>query len=54
MLYYTMKIVPRDQMIISHIIVAVFLWLTQLIVLLIVRGIIKLIQKMKDRKETTI
>ena len=33
--------------------VAVFMWLTQLIVLLIVRGIIKLIQKTKDRKDIT-
>ena len=34
-------------------IVAVFMWLTQLIVLLVVREIIKLIQKIKSRKETT-
>lgn len=35
-------------------IVAVFMWLTQLIVLLVVRGIIKLIRKIKTRKDTTI
>ncbi len=35
-------------------VVAVFMWLTQLIVLLIVRGIIKRIRKSKDRKDTTI
>ena len=34
-------------------IVAVFMWLTQLIVLLVVRGIIKLIRKIKTRKDTT-
>ncbi len=33
--------------------VAVFMWLMQLIILFVVRLIIKLIQKMKDRKETT-
>ena len=35
-------------------IVAVFMWLTQLIVLLVVKGIIKLIRKIRTRKETTI
>ena len=35
-------------------VVAVFLWLPQFIVLLFVRVIIHLIQKMKSRKETTI
>ena len=34
-------------------IVAVFMWLTQLIVLLVVRGIIKLIRKIRTRKDTT-
>ena len=34
--------------------VAVFMWLTQLIVLLIVRVIMKLIHKLKDRKEMTV
>lgn len=34
-------------------IVAVFMWLTQLIVLLVVRGIIKLIRTLINRKETT-
>lgn len=34
-------------------IVAIFMWLTQLIVLLVVRGIIKLIRKIKTRKDTT-
>ena len=34
-------------------IVAVFMWLTQLIVLLVVKGIIKLIRKIKTRKDTT-
>ena len=35
-------------------IVAVFMWLTQLIVLLVVNGIIKLIRKIRTRKEATI
>ena len=35
-------------------IVAIFMWLPQLIVLLVVRGIIKLIRKIKTRKDTTI
>ena len=34
-------------------IVAVFMWLTQLIVLLVVRGIIKLMRKIRTRKDTT-
>ena len=34
-------------------IVAVFMWLTQLIVLLVVKGIIKLIRKIRTRKDTT-
>ena len=34
-------------------IVAVFMWLTQLIVLLVVRGIIRLIRTLINRKETT-
>ena len=34
-------------------IVAVVMWLTQLIVLLVVRGIIKLIRKIRTRKDTT-
>ena len=34
-------------------IVAIFMWLTQLIVLLVVRGIIKLIRKIRTRKDTT-
>ena len=34
-------------------IVAVFMWLTQLIVLLVVRGIIKLIRTLINRKDTT-
>ena len=34
-------------------IVAVFMWLTQLIVLLVVRGIISLIRTLINRKETT-
>lgn len=35
-------------------IVAVFMWLIQLTVLLVVRAIIKLIRKMKDRKVTNV
>ena len=34
-------------------IVTVFMWLTQLIVLLVVKGIIKLIRKIRTRKDTT-
>ena len=34
-------------------VVAVFMWLTQLIVLLVVRGIIKLIRTLINRKDTT-
>lgn len=34
-------------------IVAVFMWLTQLFVLLVVKGIIKLIRKIRTRKDTT-
>ena len=34
-------------------IVAVFMWLTQLIVLLVIRGIIKIIEKIAHRKDTT-
>ena len=33
--------------------VAVFMWLTQLIVLLVVKGITKLIRKIRTRKDTT-
>ncbi|MBE6568809.1 MAG: hypothetical protein E7658_01155 [Ruminococcaceae bacterium] len=37
----------------SPFLVAIRLWLIQLIVLLIVRGILKLIRRMKNRKDTT-
>ena len=33
--------------------VALFLWLTQLIVLLVIRGIIKIVEKITHRKETS-